>query len=216
MGWLLKVFGFSHATPDLLSDYLDQRLTPAERRRVDSHIQTCWDCRRELQGIQETVHLLRNTPVVPVPHSFALSPALVAAQAPSGLHVIAMRAAVAVAMALIVVAVGDGVGLLGPSQPQVPVISALVEPAPDIRSTGSGPEAAIPVDSDATTPTEPVAVSAPVADTSAAGADVEPQIAGAASSGGPFELWPWEVGLLVLLGVLVVGALMLRPRKQSD
>ena len=187
MGWLLKVFRVSHPTPDLLSDYLDQRLTPAERSRVDGHIQTCWDCRRELQGLQETVHLLRNTPVVPVPRSLALSASLVAAQASSGLHLVAMRAAVAVAMALVVVLVGDGLGLLGPSQPQVPVISALVEPAPDIRSDGSGPVTPLSVDdSSTTTPSEPATSLAPTADTSTTGTGVDPEIAGASSSGGPF------------------------------
>ena len=215
MGWLLKVFRASHATPDLLSDYLDQRLTPADRRRVDDHVQTCWECRRELQGLQETVHLLRNTPTVPVPHSFALTASLVAVQPLAGLYLMGVRAAVAVAVALVVVVVGDGLGVLGPSQPQAPVISALEEPAPVIRSS-NGPEAAVPVDPDAAAPAEPVTVSAPATDASTTGAGVDAEIAGGGSSGGPFELWPWEVGLLALLGALLVGVLMLRPRKQSD
>ena len=214
MGWLLKVFRVSHATPDLLSDYLDQRLTPAERQRVDAHIGTCWECRRELQSLQETVYMLRNTPVIPVPHSFALTAALVAPQPSTGPYLMGVRAAIAVAVALMVVVVGDGLGLIGPGQTQAPVISALVEPAP-VTSVGSGPEVAVPVDPVTTAPAEPVAVTAPAtgaSTTDAGGAE----IAGAASSGGPFELWAWELGLLVLLGVLVVGALMLRPRKQSD
>ena len=216
MGWLLKVFRGSHATPDLLSDYLDQRLPHAESERVDAHIQTCWECRRELQGLQETVYLLRSTPVVPVPRSFALTASLVAAQSSSGPYLMGVRAAMAVAVALVVVLVGDGLGLLGPSQPQVPVIAAEAEPQPVIRSDGSGPVAAIPVNPGTEASSEPTTSVAPTADTSATGAGVEPQIAGATSSGGPFELWPWELGLLVLLGALVVGALMLRPRKQSD
>ena len=214
MGWLLKVFRVSHATPDLLSDYLDQRLSPAERQRVDAHIQTCWGCRRELQGLQETVYLLRNTPVVPAPRSFALTASLVAAPPSTGLYLMGVRGALAVAVALVVVLVGDGLGLLGPSQPQVPVISALEEPAPVISTSDSGPVEAVPVDPGTTTPSEPVTVSAPATNASETG--VGPEIAGATSSGGPFELWPWEVGLLVLLGALVVGALILRPRKQSD
>ena len=216
MGWLLKVLRGSHATPDLLSDYLDQRLSPTERQRVDTHIQTCWECRRELQGLQETVYLLRNTPVVPVPRSFALTASLVAAQSSAGLYPMAVRAAVAVAVALVVVVLGDGLGLLGPSQPQVPVVSALPEPAPVIRSDGSGPEIAVSVDPVTTAPSEPVTSSEPATGASATDEGVNPEIAGATSSGGPFELWPWEVGLLVLLGVLVLSALMLRPRKQSD
>ena len=213
MGWLLKVLRVSHATPDLLSDYLDQRLTPAERRRVDTHIETCWECRRELQGLQEAVYMLRNTPVMPVPRSFALTTSMVAPQPSAGLYLMGVRAAIAVAAALVVMVVGDGLGLLGPSQPHVPVISALAEPAPVI-SGGSGPEIAVPVDPVAVTPSEPQSVSQPVADPSATDAGVGSEIAGARSSG-PFELWPWEVGLLALLGVLVVGALILRPRKRS-
>ena len=216
MGWLLKVFRGSHATPDLLSDYLDQRLTPAERSQVDGHIQSCWECRRELQSIQETVYLLRNTPVVPVPRSFALTAALVAPQLSPRFYLMGVRAAVAVAVALMVVVVGDGLGLIGPSQPQVPVISAEAEPAPVIRSDGSGPVAAVPVNPDAVTPSEPGTAVAPVTDTSAPETGVGAETTAAASSGGPFELWAWEVGLLVLLGLLIVGALMLRPRKQSD
>ena len=214
MGWLLKVFRVSHATPDLLSDYLDQRLTPAERQRVDAHIQDCWECRRELEGLQETVYLLRSTPVVPVPHSFALTAALVAPQASSGPYLMGVRAAVAVAVALVVVVVGDGLGLIGPGQAQVPVISALEEPAP-VLSDGSGPEVAVPIDPDTTTPSEPVTASTSTTGPSATESGGT-EIAGTSSSGGPFELWAWEVSLLVLLGVLVVGALMLRPRKQSD
>lgn len=214
MGWLLKVFRVSHATPDLLSDYLDQRLTPAERQRVDAHIQDCWECRRELEGLQETVYLLRSTPVVPVPHSFALTAALVAPQPSSGPYLMGVRAAVAVAVALVVVVVGDGLGLIGPGQAQVPVISALEEPAP-VLSDGSGPEVAVPIDPATTTPSEPVTASASTTGPSATESGGT-EIAGTSSSGGPFELWAWEVSLLVLLGVLVVGALMLRPRKQSD
>ena len=216
MGWLLKVLRVSHATPDLLSDYLDQRLSPTERQRVDAHIQTCWECRRELQGLQETVYLLRNTPALPVPRSFALTASLVAAPPSTGLYLMGVRGALAVAVALVVVLVGDGLGLLGPSQPQVPVISALEEPAPVISTSEDGPVAAIPVDSDTTTPSEPVTVAAPATDTSAAEAGAGTEIVGATSSGGPFELWLLEVGLLALLGALVVSALMLRPRKQSD
>jgi hypothetical protein len=215
MGWLLKVFGVSHATPDLLSDYLDQRLAPSERRRVDDHIQTCWECRRDLQGLQETVYLLRNTPRLPVPRSFALTASMVAAQPSAGLYLMGVRAAVAVAVALVVVVVGDGLGLLGPDQSQAPVISALEEPAPVITG-GSGPVEAVPVDPDTTTPSEPLTASEPATGASTTETGVAPEVAGAASSGGPFELWAWEVGLFVLLGVLVVGALMLRPRKQSD
>ena len=214
MGWLLKVFRMSHATSDLLSDYLDQRLSPAERQRVDVHIQDCWECRRELQGLQETVYLLRSTPVVPVPHSFALTAALAAPQPSAGLYLMGVRAAVAVAVALVVVVLGDGLGLIGPGQGQAPFIDAREEPAP-VTTIGSGPEIAVPVDPVTTTPSEPVTASEPAADVLTT--DVgDAQIAETASGGGPFELWPWEVGLLVLLGVLVVGALMLRPRKQSD
>ena len=215
MGWLLKVFGVSHATPDLLSDYVDQRLAPSERRRMDDHIQTCWNCRRELQGLQETVDLLRSTPTVPVPRSFALTPSMVAAEPSAGLYVMGVRAAVAVAVALVVVVVGDGLGLLGPDQSQAPEFKALEEPAPVITG-GSGPVEAVPVDPDTATPSEPVTVSEPATGASTTDAGVTPQVADATSSGGPFELWAWEVGLLVLLAVLVVGALMLRPKKQAD
>lgn len=214
MGWLLKVFRVSHAAPDLLSDYLDQRLTPTERQRVDAHIQDCWECRRELQGLQETVYMLRNTPVVSVPRSFALSAALAAPQPSSGPYLMGLRAAVAVAVALVVVVLGDGLGLIGPDQSQAPPFSALVEPEP-VTSIGSGPESAVPIGPDTTTPSEPVTASAPATDATATQTGGT-EIAGASSSSGPFELWPWEVGLLVLLGVLLVGALMLRPRKQSD
>ena len=216
MGWLLKVLRVSHATPDLLSDYLDQRLSPAERQRVDAHIQTCWECRRELQGLQETVYLLRNTPVVPAPRSFVLTASLVAPQSSVSLYLMGVRAAVAVAVALVIVVVGDGLGVLGPSQPQVPVFSALEEPAPVIRSSESGPVAAVPLGSGAEEPSQPTTTVAPAAEPQTAEAGVGAEIGDATSSGGPFELWLWEMGLLALLGALVVAALMLRPRKQSD
>ena len=45
-----------------LSEYLERDLDPAERSRVDGHLEGCASCSRELHELRETVSLLRRLP----------------------------------------------------------------------------------------------------------------------------------------------------------
>ena len=67
----------AHVDVDMLSAYLDNQVTPAERVRVEGHLANCVACRGELDGLRQTVALLQALPRVPVPRAFTLSEAQV-------------------------------------------------------------------------------------------------------------------------------------------
>jgi hypothetical protein len=50
-----------------LSDYIDRELVADERSRVDTHLGSCGDCRRELEELRATVTLLQRLPEPPLP-----------------------------------------------------------------------------------------------------------------------------------------------------
>lgn len=67
-----------------LSAYLDDRLAPSERARVEEHVDACGRCRQELEELRAVVRALRGLSDVPARRSFRLSPAQVqAARAPA-------------------------------------------------------------------------------------------------------------------------------------
>ncbi len=59
---------------DILSQYIDGEVTPAERARIEAHLATCEACRRELIQLRRVVSLLHSVPMAPAPRSFALTP----------------------------------------------------------------------------------------------------------------------------------------------
>ncbi len=71
-----------HVQVELLSAYLDQQASPAERAYVDAHLQQCLECRAELESLRRTVVLLHALPRVPVPRAFTLSEAQVGIRRP--------------------------------------------------------------------------------------------------------------------------------------
>jgi anti-sigma factor RsiW len=62
-----------HLSPELLSGYLDQHLSPRERERVSRLLAACSNCREELQIWRDTRTLLRELEDVPAPRSFTLA-----------------------------------------------------------------------------------------------------------------------------------------------
>ena len=46
-----------HEVIDLLSNYIDDALSPDERRRVDEHLALCDGCEAYLEQIRETIRL---------------------------------------------------------------------------------------------------------------------------------------------------------------
>ncbi|MDY6917804.1 MAG: zf-HC2 domain-containing protein [Chloroflexota bacterium] len=90
---------------ELLSPYIDERLSPSETATVEGHIERCSACRDELQALRATTELLHRVPMVPSPRSFALA-APAARRRPVAWG--ALRVATAMAMlVLAVVFVGD-------------------------------------------------------------------------------------------------------------
>lgn len=70
----------SSILPDeLLSAYIDQQITEAERRRVETSLAADPALQERLNDFRRTTRLLRNAPVVVAPRSFTLSEAQVLA-----------------------------------------------------------------------------------------------------------------------------------------
>jgi hypothetical protein len=112
-----------------LSTFLDGRLTPRERSRVEGHLAQCAACRADLEALRHTVALLRTMPVVKPPRSFLMPAGEVTWQRPAQRLRLAygfVRAATAVAAVLLVLVV-SGDALLR---------YQLMKPAPSISLTG--------------------------------------------------------------------------------
>ena len=130
MGLFRRPIEKRHLTQVALSAYLDASVVPRERVATDQHLTLCSRCQGELQSLREVSRLLRALPMVPVPHSFAIQHAVVEERRVSWSPFFALRAAAATALAaLVIVLVGDGVGLLGEGGQSIPVQLGLVEPA---------------------------------------------------------------------------------------
>jgi anti-sigma factor RsiW len=50
-----------------LSRYLDDEMTPRERRTIDAHCRDCTRCRRMIAGLRRTIDLCRATRSAPLP-----------------------------------------------------------------------------------------------------------------------------------------------------
>jgi anti-sigma factor RsiW len=72
-----------HLDVDLLSAYLDNQVSRAERGRIEGHLSACETCQRELEALRQTVGLLRAMPRQPVPRAFTLSEAQVGIRRPA-------------------------------------------------------------------------------------------------------------------------------------
>jgi len=98
-----------------LSAYLDGEVTGDQKRRLERHLAVCAECREELASLRDTVMLLRQAPLRPVPRSFALPMELQAEQARNrrwNLTYSYLRGATAVATFLLVLLV-SGDALIG-------------------------------------------------------------------------------------------------------
>ena len=111
-----------HKVQGLLSPYIDGQIGSSERDRVESHLEECQVCCRELELLRATVNLLHRVAVVSPPRSFALAevdakrrPAALKREAPQWRRVPALgalRVATAVATLLLVfVLAGDATHL---------------------------------------------------------------------------------------------------------
>ncbi|MBI4297524.1 MAG: zf-HC2 domain-containing protein [Chloroflexi bacterium] len=72
----LPIFSHRRLRRELLSSYLDGRLTEGEAQKLEEHLQRCPGCTQEMEEVRKTVRLLRALPQVSLPRSFALTPAM--------------------------------------------------------------------------------------------------------------------------------------------
>jgi anti-sigma factor RsiW len=54
---------------ELVSDYLDDKLAPELRRRVEAHLALCPHCRVYVQQVRDTVHALGLLPADELPEN---------------------------------------------------------------------------------------------------------------------------------------------------
>jgi anti-sigma factor RsiW len=188
-----------------LSLYLDGRLDPEARARVERHLATCAACARSWEALQWTVQALRALPQVPAPRPLALRPERIApAPRPVGWL---RRAAWAMAAVFLLVLGLDLAQTLGPEATPFPTAPVSMAPAQAPALRALGVEGATPA---------PLFELAVPSETPAASPTPLP-LAPAPSPPAPlFWRSPWRlIEALLLLGIL--GALALdrwgrRPR----
>ncbi len=99
---MFRVGKEKHIT-DLLSSYLDGRLTARERAQVEEHLAACPACSADLESLRATVHAVRALPTVAVPRSFYVQPA----PQPRPAYVLLRLATATVAAMLVLTMAGD-------------------------------------------------------------------------------------------------------------
>jgi len=177
---------------DRLSPYLDGRLDPEERERVEAHLRACAACARSFETLRWTVQALRALPPVRAPRPLALRPEQVArAPRPAG----GLRwAAWAMAAALILVLGLDLMRGMGTTAlPTAPAAAPAERAAPlAVESERAGPAPTpAPMFGLAVPPTTPTATA---------------EAPGAAKGPSPIPAPPLSP-LRVLEGLLLLGTL---------
>jgi len=134
----------SDRTLELLSCYIDGRLSREEREELERHLAACERCREELQSLRWTVGLLHALPMVRVPRSFAIPRPSARG---TGVALFWLRTATALAAALLLIVISadllqslGGLGMSGVPSPPRELLSqrattpqqevALARPAP--------------------------------------------------------------------------------------
>ena len=141
-----------HISLEALSEYLDGRLAPARRNRVETHLEACSSCKEEVESLEHTVGLLRQAPTLRPRRIFTIAEAPVPVRVPRVARVPAWAygAAASVAvMAFLVLLSADITGSLSgePAGLQVPDASQIESALP--TSTGQeGAEAGLAPEAD--------------------------------------------------------------------
>ena len=116
----------------LLSSYIDGEVSAPEATRLEKHLSECEECRRELETLTATVHLLRELPELEPPRSFAQESVAAPPEVARG-YVWVPRLATSLAAGLLVVLLlGDVSGVLNQSDKAVTATAALDSAAADV------------------------------------------------------------------------------------
>ncbi|MCH8898283.1 MAG: zf-HC2 domain-containing protein [Chloroflexi bacterium] len=115
-----------HPNAELLSEFVDRRLTSTGQQRVSRHVESCASCREELDSLRATISALGALPEFTLPRSFTM-PAPPPAMAPVRPSLTfraptwAYAGAASVAgLALAIMISADAVGALNPTYREVP------------------------------------------------------------------------------------------------
>lgn len=162
-----------------LSDYIDNRLPPVERARIERHLQSCEHCRASLDSMRWTVSLLKRAPAPALPRSFVL-PVPARPSRVSSLGLSALRFATALATLLLVSLVGiDLIFQFGGGGPAPMAASRAIQSVPPTNVAQVPPTSA----SSKANEVAPMAAPAtPVPPTAAPAATAAPTSAPAAAS----------------------------------
>ena len=214
-------FGDRHCSTETVSSFLDGALREREMRKVESHLASCSDCALHAEDLKAVMGTLRMMPTAPAPRSFAVpAPAPVFVIAPARpwwqpAPVAGFRAmAAAAALALAVVFAGDMSGAIGTAE--APVMTGSAELGQFItEGNPAGPEPPQIIGPEPAPGVEPVSPQVP----DATGGTVPSTQADSAltqNAGLRFELWPLELALLALTGVLAAISVLLRRRSTAS
>ena len=144
-----EVFGFigigrHRMLRTLLSSYIDGEVSAPEATRLEKHLSECEECRRELETLTATVHLLRELPELEPPRSFAPESVAAPPEVARG-YVWVPRLATSLAAGLLVVVLllGDVSGVLNQSDKAVTATAALDSAAADVPAAAPMPAPAM-------------------------------------------------------------------------
>ncbi len=155
-----------HRAEELISAYLDKRVSTEEQKFFERHIASCADCRAQLEATRSMVAALKAMPAVKAPRSFVL-PREMARQTAAqprrsflSLYPALRLATVVAALAFVVLFAGDllinqSVG--GHAPQSIPAAA----PAPAVLQAPAAPRAAAPTQAPATAETSANRVVAP-------------------------------------------------------
>ena len=200
--------GDAHLRPELISAYLDSRITSREREDADRHLEACARCCREFDSLQQTRDLLRTAIALPVPRSFVLSEIPnFAPKSSNRAPILGLRAAAfATVAALAVLLASDS--LLGTGSATAPVQVGLTESDPLITSGNHpSPELAVPLNANLDLETDTALEGMPTGvgtDEFMPGIPVEESLAGSSLS--------YLEGVLLSLALLFITASFIVPR----
>ncbi len=100
---MLRLFRKRHVSQENLSEYLDNRLSDEDGRKVEMHLSACGECREDFESLRSTVELVQRTPLVKPRRSFVLAKAPATAPQRTGIPTWAAGLATSAALAAFLV-----------------------------------------------------------------------------------------------------------------
>lgn len=100
---MLRLFRKRHVSQENLSEYLDNRLSDEDGRKIEMHLSACGECREDFESLRSTVELVQRTPLVKPRRSFVLAKAPATAPQRTGIPTWAAGLATSAALAAFLV-----------------------------------------------------------------------------------------------------------------